>query len=315
MPTYLQLLVLILPVFGVMAVGGLLRRINVLTQAADESLLRIVVNALYPCIIFENVHNNPALRDPSNLGWAPLVGFGTMALGIAVCYFAAKALGFTVGNGLRTFAFMAGIYNYAYITVPVVEKLFGRETLGVLFVHNVGCEVAIWVVGVLVLSGQSLRTGWRKVLSAPVWALVISVAVNLTGLGAHVPAVLVGVVHALAACAIPFGLMLSGAVLAEHLGRKPRELVDLRTSISAVVLRLGVLTGLMLALARFGPFTADLKHVILVQAVMPAGFLPLVIVKHYGGHNLVAARIVVATVVVGILLIPLWLRVGLAWVG
>ncbi|HRI81175.1 MAG TPA: AEC family transporter [Opitutaceae bacterium] len=315
MPTYLQLLALILPVFGVMAVGVLLRRVNVLTAAADESLLRVVVNVLYPCIIFENVHNNPALRDPGNLGWAPLVGFGTMAAGIAICYYAARALGYTVGTGLRTFAFMVGIYNYAYITVPVVERLFGREALGVLFVHNVGCEVAIWVVGVLVLSGRSLRTGWRQVFSAPVWALVVAVAVNLTGLGGQVPAVVAGVIHALAACAIPFGLILSGAVLAEHLFQKPSALVDVRTTIASVVLRLGVLTVLMLALARYGPFSPELKHVILVQAAMPAGFLPLVIVKHHGGHGLVAVRVVLATVVAGILLIPLWLRVGLAWVG
>lgn len=315
MPTYLQLLGLILPVFGLMGIGVLLRRINVLTHVADESLLKIVVNVLYPCIIFENVHNNPALRDPGNLGWAPLVGFGTMSLGIGICYFLGRALGLTISSGLRTFAFMVGIYNYAYITVPVVEKLFGREALGVLFVHNVGCEMAIWVVGVLVLSGQSLRTGWRKLLSAPVWALIISIVVNLTGLGAHVPHVIESMVHTLAACAIPFGLILSGAVLAEHILQKPRELFDLRISLAAVGLRLGLLTVLMLALARFGPFPSDLKQVILVQAVMPAGFLPLVIVKHYGGNNLMAARVVVATVVVGILLIPLWLRVGLAWVG
>lgn len=315
MPSYLQLLLLILPVFGLMAIGVGLRRWNWLTPAADESLLRIVVNVLYPCLIFANVHNNPALRDPGNLAWAPLVGFGTMVAGIGVCYYAAHALGFTIGTGLRTFAFTAGIYNYAYITVPVVEKLFGREALGVLFVHNVGCEVAIWVVGVLVLSGQSLRAGWRKILSPPVWALVVSVGVNLSGLGAHIPGVLLAVVQALAACAIPFGLLLSGATLAEQLFRKPGELVDLRTTLGAIGLRLGVMTLLMLLLARYGPFSADLRHVIMVQAVMPAGFLPLVLVKHYGGHPLVAVRVVLATVVVGILVIPLWLRFGLAWVG
>lgn len=315
MPTYFQLLTLILPVFGVMAVGVLLRRLNVLTAAADESLLRIVVNVLYPCIIFENVHANPALRVPGNLTWAPFVGFATMALGIGAGYVGAGLLGFRTPASRRTFAFMAGIYNYAYITVPVVERLFGKGTLGVLFVHNVGCEVAIWVVGVLVLSGQSLRTGWRKILSAPVWALVISVAVNLTGLGEHVPVVIEGVVHALAACAIPFGLMLSGAVLAEHVLQGPAALVEARTTLGSIGLRLGLLSGLMLALAKYGPFPEDLRHVILVQAVMPAGFLPLVIVKHYGGDNLVAARVVVGTVAAGLLLIPLWLRVGLAWVG
>jgi len=314
MTSYWQLLLLILPVFGVMAVGVGMRRGGWLTTEADESLLRLVVNVFYPCIIFENVYANPALREPANLGWAPLVGFGTMAAGMGLCFFAGRLLGFTTGTGLRTFAFSVGIYNYSYITVPIVEQLFGREALGVLFVHNVGSEVAIWVVGILILSGQSLRTGWKKLFNAPVVALVVSVGVNLCGLSAAIPSVVITMVHALAACAIPLGLILSGATMAEHLFCKPAELFSLRTTLGAIGLRLGVLTVLMLLLAKFGPFSDDLRHVILVQAVMPAGFLPLVLVKRYGGHPLVAVQIVLATVLAGVVLIPLWLRFALAWV-
>ena len=97
--------------------------------------------------------------------------------------------------------------------------------------------------------------------------------------------------------------------------RKPSELFDLWATLGAIGLRLGGLTFLMLLLARYGPFTEDLRHVIMVQAVMPAAFLPIVLVKHYGGHPLVAARVVIATVVVVIFAIPLWLRFALAWVG
>lgn len=315
MTSYLQLLLLILPVFGVMGIGVAMRRRNWLTVEADQSLIRLVVNVFYPCLVFENVYANPALRDPGNLGWAPAVGFVTMAAGMGICYAAGKALGFTTGTGLRTFAFSVGIYNYSYITVPVMSELFGNDVLGVLFVHNVGCEIAIWVVGILLLSGQSLKTGWRKVINMPVLTLVLSVGVNLSGLSSYVPGVLMTVVHAMAACAIPLGLILSGATLAEQLFRKSPQLFDLRTTFGAVGLRLGVLTLLMMLLARYGPFSDDLRHVILVQSVMPAGFFPIVLVKHYGGDSLVSARVVVATVAVGILLIPLWLRFGLAWVG
>lgn len=315
MTSYVHLLLLILPVFGVMGLGVLLRRLEWLTAEADASLLRLVVNVLYPCIIFENVHANPALRDPGNLGWAPLVGFVTMVGGMAVCHYAGRLLGFTVGTGLRTFAFSAGIYNYAYITVPLVQELFGRQTLGVLFVHNVGAEAAIWMVGILLLAGESLRTGWRRMLNPPFWALLVAVGVNLTGLDRFVPDVALAVVHALAVCAIPMGILLSGATMGEHVFRRPADLFDVRTSLGAVALRLGALTGLFLLLARYGPFSADLKHVILVQAVMPAAFLPLVLVKHYGGQPLVAVRVVLATVVASIALIPLWLRLGLAWLG
>ncbi len=315
MTSYLDLLLLILPVFGVMAVGVVMRRKQWLKPEADDSLLRLLVNVLYPCIIFNHVFDNPALREPANLGWAPLMGFLTMSAGMAICYGAGRVLGFTTGNGLRTFAFTVGIYNYSYITVPVMEDLFGSESIGVLFVHNLGCEVAIWVVGILVLSGQSLRTGWRKLFNAPIFALIFSIGVNLSGSSAHVPEALLVVVRALAACAIPLGLILSGATLGEQMSRKISDLFDLRTTLAAVVLRLGVLTSMMLLAAKYGPFSEDLRHVIVVQAVMPAGFISMVLVNHYGGHPLVAARVVVATVFAGVLLIPFWLRFALAWVG
>ena len=315
MTSYWQLLQLILPVFAVMGIGVALRRVGWLNAEADASLLKLVVNLLYPALIFENVHANPALREAGNLAWAPLVGFVTIAGGVVLCLFAARALGLTVGTGRRTFAFTTGIYNYAYMTVPLMAALFGRESLGVLFAHNVGVEAAIWTVGVLVLAGHSLREGWRQLYSPPVLALVLAVGVNLAGLGGHIPEVVLGVVRTLAACAIPLGLLLSGATMAEHLFTRPAELFAWRTSLGAVALRLGVLSGLFLLLARFGPFSADLKHVILVQATMPAAFLPLVIVKHYGADSLTAVRGVLATVVASVVLMPLWLQWGLAWLG
>jgi len=314
MTSYWQLLQLILPVFAVMAIGAALRRVGWLNAEADTSLLKLVVNLLYPALIFENVHANAALRAAGNLVWAPLVGFVTIAGGIAVCYYAARVLGLG-GAGQRTFAFTTGIYNYAYITVPLMAALFGRESLGVLFAHNVGVEAAIWTVGVLVLAGHSLREGWRQLYSPPVLALVLAVGVNLAGFGGHLPEVGLGVIRTLAACAIPLGLLLSGATMAEHLFTRPAELFAWRTSLGAVALRLGVLSGLFLLLAKVGPFSADLRHVILVQATMPAAFLPLVIVKHYGGDSLTAVRGVLATVVASIVLMPLWLQWGLAWLG
>ncbi|HND62298.1 MAG TPA: AEC family transporter [Opitutaceae bacterium] len=313
--SFWTLLLLILPVFALMGLGMGLRRVGWLTAEADASLLRLVVNFLYPCIIFENVHANPALRDPANLAWGPFMGFATMAGGIVLCRYVARWFGFELGTGLRTFAFTAGIYNYAYITVPMMTALFGTGSLGVLFAFNVGAEAAIWIVGVMILAGKSWREGWRQLLSPPVLALFVAVGVNLTGLGSHVPKLLLDVVHPLSACAIPMGLILSGATMAEHFFGRPAELFEVRTSLAAVGMRLGVMTGLLLLLARYGPFTADLRHVIMVQAAMPAGFLPIVLVKHYGGHLLTAVRIVLATVIASILLTPFWLQLGLAWIG
>ena len=70
-----------------------------------------------------------------------------------------------------------------------------------------------------------------------------------------------------------------------------------------------------LLLARYAPFSIELKRVLVVQAAMPSGMMPLVLARHYGGQPVTAAQIILGTTVLGVLVIPLWLRFGLAWVG
>lgn len=313
MMSYWQLLLLVLPVFALIGIGVVLRRVRWMTAEADASLLKMVVNCLYPCLIFENVINNSALRDTSNLAYAPLAGFAMMATTILGALYIGKALGLSVGHGLRTFAFASGINNYGYIPIPLMASLFGAESVGLLLVHNIGCEAAIWTVGILVLSGLSLKEGWKKLLNAPVAALVLGVVGNRLEMGPQLPSVLMDVIHQCAVCSIPLGLILIGGNLEQYLSR-PRELFQARISIPAVALRLGLFPVAYLVLARYLPCSVDLKRVLVVQAAMPAGILPIVIARHYGGQPLTAVQVVIGTTLVGIVVIPLWLRFGMAWV-
>lgn len=312
MPGYWQLLSIVAPVFVIIALGAVLRRMRALTEEAEAGLLSLQVNVLYPCLILKMVLGNAALRAPANLVWPPLVGFGTTVLGFAVGYYAGRALGLHVGTGLRTFAFTVGIYNYGYIPIPVMESLFNREHVGVLLVHNLGCEIAVWGVGILVLSGLSLREGWHRVFNPVVGMLLVAVPLNLSGV--RLPAVVMSAVDALAVCAIPLGLLIFGATLAGYFNR-PRQLVHARTTPSACLLRLVVLPVAFLVLARYAPLSLELKRVLVVQAAMPSGMMPLLLARHYGGQPVTAAQIIVGTTALGLLVIPLWLRFGLAWVG
>jgi predicted permease len=312
MSSYWQLLSLVAPVFILIALGAMLRWRGALTEAAEASLLRMQINLLYPCLILQAVVGNTALRHPANLLWPPLVGFGTIALGFAAGYYAGRALGLQVGTGLRTFAFTVGIYNYGFIPIPVMESLFGREHVGVLLVHNVGCELALWSVGMLMLSGLSLREGWHRVVNPVVCTLLVAVAINLSGV--TLPAVVMNAVGALGVCAIPLGLLIVGATVAPYFQR-PRQLYDARTTPSACLLRLVALPVAFVLLARFAPLSLELKRVLVVQAAMPSGMIPLVLARHYGGQPLIAAQIIFGTTALGLLVIPLWLRFGLAWVG
>lgn len=311
--SYWQILLLILPVFLLIALGTGMRRLAWLTAEAETSLLKMVVNFFYPCLIFESVLTNESLRVPSNLALAPLSGFLLLVVTILCSLYAGRFMGLSVGHGLRTFAFAVGTNNYGYIPLSLMAAMYGPSSLGVLMVHNVGCEAAVWTAGILVLSGLSLREGWRKILNAPVIALFLGLAFNLLGVAPYMPGVLHDFIHACAVCAIPLGLIMIGGTLEQYVSNA-RELYDAKVSLSSCLLRLGLYPLLYLVVAKYAPCTVELKRVLVVQAAMPAAVFPIVIAKHYGGQTLVAVRVVIGTTVLGLFTIPLWIRLGFAWI-
>jgi predicted permease len=314
MMSYWQLLLLVLPVFALIAIGVVVRRVHWVEGEAETSLIRLVVNVCYPCLIFESVAGNAALRTPGNLLLPPLVGFVMTFIGIRAGLLVAKAIGLHVGTGLRTFALAVGVTNYGYLPLPIMAAMWGEESRGVLLVHNVGVEAAIWTVGLLVLSGESLREGWRKLVSPVMITLVLAVGCNLAGVTPLLPKLVTETVHALGVCAIPLGLIMTGVNLANYLN-EPRQLFDAKVTIAAMALRLGVLPVVMLVVAKYLPCSVELKRVLLVQAAMPVAVVSIIIARMYGGHPRTAVQIVLGTTALGVFVIPLWLRAGLAWLG
>ena len=314
MTSYGQLFQILLPVFAMIALGVGLRRWQWITEAGEDSLFKLVVRVTFPCLIFESIVANPTLREPGNLLLAPTLGFGLSLISMVVGWYAARALGLTIGHGLRTFALAVGLTNYGYLPIPIMDAMFGPDSRALLLVHNVGVEAAIWTGGVLVVTGLSPLAGWRKLINAPIISLLIALAVNLSGAAPHVPAVVMNLVHAFSVCAIPLGLVLSGASLQPHLD-DPRQLVDTRVTLTAWLLRLGVLPFVYLLAARYLPASVELKRVLVVQAAMPSAVISIIVARVYGGQPLVAVQIILGTTAVALFTIPLWIRFGLAFAG
>jgi hypothetical protein len=311
---YLSLLAAVAPVFIVIMAGYIIRRIGWLTAEADASLLRVIVNLLYPCLILDTILGNPALEKAGNVLLAPLVGFGTVAMGYAICYAAAPVFGAGDSVHRRTFAFTAGIFNYGYLAIPIAQKTFGSETSGVLFIHNLGVEVALWTVGIMLISGAAKSGGWSQILNGPVIAILSAAGLHFAGAKYWMPSVVLTAVHNLGVTAIPLGLILSGAIFADQAPALSARGSAMPT-VGSCLLRLGALPALMLALARWLPCPVELRHVMIVQAAMPCALIPVMLSKLYGGDPAASLRIVLATSALGLLTIPFWIGFGLHWVG
>jgi predicted permease len=301
-----NLLHLILPVFLVIASGYALRRTGVFTEEGDRSLLGLLVNLLVPCLALDVIIGNEALERPANWIFPPLLGFLVPALGYLVCLGGARLFLRDVKKA-RTFASVAGLQNYGYIPLPICLALFDRDVVGVLLAFNMGVDIAMWTLGVALMPGGDGKSDWRKILlSPPIVSVAAGIALNAMGAGHWVPQAVDGAWHMLGLCAVPVGLLVTGAVLADHM--RPGMLRSGWNTIGlALALRLGLLPALILAAAIWLPLNPALRTVLVVQSAMPSAVFPVVLAKMHGGDMPTALRIVLGTSIASLITIPLWL--------
>lgn len=310
----LRLLQLVLPVFLVIGAGYAMRRGRILTHVADESLLGVLVKLFVPCLALDVIIGNEALVRPANLFLPPILGFALVALGIGISFIAAKI--FLKGTTVqRTFAATTGLQNYGYIPLPLCQVLFDREVVGVLFAFNLGVEFAMWSLVAGTIAGrQSRQRWWAPLLTPPIIAVVAGIILNLLGAQKWIPSPVHTAWHMLGLCAVPLGLLLTGAVLADH--ATPRVLRTGWATISlAAILRLGLLPVILIEIALFLPLDPALQSVLIVQAAMPAAVFPIVLTKIHNGDIPTALRVVLITSLFGLITIPLWLAFGIPLAG
>lgn len=314
MINYGMLLGALAPILVVIAAGALARFTNLLPVETEEPFTRLNLRLLYPCLMLSYTLGNRTLMTVEGLLTAPLLGFGVTTGAMLLAYVLGRGLGLPAASR-RTFAFATGITNYIYLPLPLSTLLFDDHTTGVLLVFGVGVEVAIWTVGVMLLTGHWQVRQIRKLLNPPIICLAVAIALNLTGLSPRLPEMIKELLRLIGSTAIPFGLLLIGAVLYD-LTKSINWLENSRAPLAGLGLRLGILPLAILGVAALLPASMrDARSVLVLQAAMPCGIFPIVITKYYQGDTPLALRLVLITTLAGVFLIPLWLSCGLRLFG
>ena len=110
------------------------------------------------------------------------------------------------------------------------------------------------------------------------------------------------------------GLILVGASLSDKMGEFRND-IGLHVMAASVVLRLGLLGFLFVLLAKYVPGSIELKRVLLIQSAMPAAMFPIILAKRYDGDVICALQVAIATTLVSLVTIPLWIPFWMNWVG
>jgi predicted permease len=294
-----------------MIAGAVLRKVGLVKKEHDEGAMRLIFNVMFPCLILDKVLGNEVVRSGPVVAWAIGIGFTFIAGGIALGYFTGRVLGLKRGTGLHTFALSSGCQNFGFTAAPVVEILWGGGALALLFVHNIGVEVAIWSVGMMVISGGT-GIPWRQMINGPIVAVVIAMVLVALGLDDNITGPPRQAISMIGIGSFPLAIFITGCTIMDLIGH---EKPTLRIIVGSSLVRLGLVPAAMLCAAKFLPLATEIRQVLIVQAAMPAAFTPILMARLYGGRPGMAVQVVLATTILSLITLPWIITIGTEWIG
>ena len=141
------------------------------------------------------------------------VAFSIMMAVFLSRFFAKKD---TAERGIYTYGI--AFANSGYMGDPVVQTMFGDAILSRYKLYYLPLTLLInsWGVGILIPSTEKKKAFFKKLINPPTIAMLLGVAVGLSGLGKHLPVVVTNSLDTLKACMGPVAMLLTGVTIAKY---------------------------------------------------------------------------------------------------
>ncbi|MFD2257372.1 AEC family transporter [Luteolibacter algae] len=301
----------VLPIYLLTLGGAVLRKLGVLRHDHDVGVMHVIFSVMLPCFILDKMLGSEVLRSAGVLFTGAGLGFSFIIIGLVVGYGTGKIIGLIPGNGIRTFALTSGCQNYGFLSIPAVEILWGSSAVAVLFVHNIGVEIALWSIGVMLMSGErGIR--WKRLINGPIIAVVTGILLISLHLDDKINGPVREAMHMAGAGAFPLAIIMTGASIIDLVGS---EKPSWKIIFASIVVRIIVIPAIIIVCAKHIPMAVEIRQVLLVQAAMPAAMTPILLARLYGGKSSVAVQIVVATTIVSIFSLPYIITFGIRYLN
>ena len=299
----IDLLTIVLPIFGLIAIGYVARRANFISERMGEGLSEFVFKLSLPCLIFKTlVHAEIPAVQPWGYWISYFAGVGIVwILGTLV---ARRVFGLT-GVSQVVAGFSAGQANTVFVGVPMILKAYGEAGAVPLFLLiAVHLPVTMTLATILAEGRQaSPLVILRRLVTHPIVVAIIAGSV-CRPVAPLVPSPVWQVVELLGSAAVPCALISMGIALCRYgiaMGWK------LPTVISTLKLVVHPLIVLLLARYVFDvpPVWAG---VAVLFASCPSGINAYLFAERYGeGVALASSSVALSTMLaLGSTLFWLW---------
>ncbi len=293
-----QVILAIAEIFTIFVIGGFLRHKKILLEQDITRLSKLVVDVLFPLMVFSSITKNFNPKQLNDLWIMPLAGFGIMAFGAVIGIFLKKGLRDKTPEKLATFHHYCAINNYVFLPIIILENLWGETYIPLLLIMTVGSTIGLWTIGVALLGG-SHKNVLKNILNMNLAAVVI--AITIVMLKIPIPALVTNISTKLGGAAVPLMLLFIGAAIygTPHLFKNKRDMIYL------IFIRLIVLPMIIVGVLKLLHLPENIFRVIFIVSLMPVPVSSAVLTRRFGGDPDFAGQAIIVTTTASIVTIPI----------
>ncbi|MBN9039773.1 MAG: transporter [Rhizobiales bacterium 62-47] len=300
----------LVPVFLLIVLGYVLRRMLMREDAHWIGLEQLVYYILFPALLIDTLGR-------ANLASVPVAGVGGAVL-LSVLAMAALCLALrpllhrtlAIDGPSFTSVFQGAVRWQTFVALSVAGNLFGDRGLALASVAMVAMIPVINVLSVSVLAhfASPQKMPWHYTLLAIarnpiIWGCVIGIALNLSHL--PVPRPLYEFAGSLGRCSLAIGLLVVGAGLHLEGLMRPRP-----AAMVTVFLKLIVMPVMAISLGMLFGLSGSNLAVVACCASVPSASNAYVLARQMGGDAPLLAQILTLQTAIAVLTMPVFITLA-----
>lgn len=296
----------VFPIFFMMSVGYLIRKLNMVDDHSLTIMNKLVFRVFMAILLFVNV---------SKMDIGALVDIQNLTLILLLCGVITSMVLFyfliyrkTVSDINKVPVMIQGSYraNLILFGIPMATSLYGENGAGIISIAIAGAIPLFNVLAILILEGYANKNASKKklVISILINPLIIScfLGIMFVVLGIKIPNLLLNPLVSMGGVATPLAFIILGATL-----RFSSLIKNLKFIFVASFMKLFILPLVAILLGiKFG-FVNEHLLAILGATGSPIAIASFIMVKEIGGDENLAAELIVSSSVLSIFTLFIWI--------
>ncbi len=300
-------------IFLLGGLGYILVKKNMLSHDGLDALSRLVIQVIFPALIFTQMLKNFGFNIYPNWWIFPLVSLAITVTGLIVGWGLLKL------SGLKTdklqFLSLVAFQNSGYLPLALAAAIFtGQQANDIfifIFLFLLGFDLVAWSLGIYMLTYEKqVKFQLKSLFSPPVIANLTSLALIALGLNKLIPDVLFKPLSMVGSCTLPLAmLVVGGNVALVQLKNIDKKITFVFLLGKLIILPLlGIVVVLKLGLPHL------LGFLIVMQLSMPSATSLSVIIRRFNKPDALISQGVFFSHILGLFTIPLFLSIYLSLV-